>query len=77
MNILKTLKNLTIESLKDNKKLIIILYALLIIVMAITWALSGDLMGEYADSILNASSTVQPSAIDDNINALDLFITNE
>lgn len=77
MNILKTLKNLTIESLKDNKKLIIILYALLIIVMAITWALSGDLMGEYADSILNASSTVQPLAIDDNINALDLFITNE
>lgn len=77
MNILKTLKDLIIESLRDNKKLIIILYALLIILMAITWALSGDLMAEHIDSILNANSTAQPSAMGDNISAWDLFIINE
>ena len=34
-------------------------------------------MAEHIDSILNANSTAQPSAMGDNISAWDLFIINE
>ena len=71
MDIIVKFKNLLVEALKDNKRLIIGLYILFIIVFIASFILSGD-------KIWNLSNTtVSGNGLSMNVNdAIDLFIHN-
>lgn len=70
-------KDLTIESLKDNKKLIVGLYIIFIICFVLAWVLSADKMGAAVNSMGIANSTAQTPNMSSQVGALDLFIANE
>lgn len=74
MSILTDFKNLTIESLRDNKKLIIGLYVLFIVCFIAAWILSSAQMTALHDTV---GSNVSPSSSDNSQGAIDLFIHNE
>ena len=57
MNFITTFKDLLFESLKEHKKLIIILYALLIINFIIAWIYVSGNTGEIMQNIQNAKTT--------------------
>ena len=67
-------KDLFVDSLKDNKKLIIGLYILFIVCFVLTWLLSADKVGT-AVSNVQASNTTASNMM--NVGAVDLFIQNE
>lgn len=71
MNIITKFKDLLIESLKDNKKLIIGLYISFIVCFIAAWILSGPKM-----SALNNASVSGTQSADFTVNAIDLFIHN-
>lgn len=73
MNILTEFKNLLIESLKENKKLIIGLYIIFIIVFISAWIISSTKVGNIANNITAANNTGSNMMI----GATELFITNE
>lgn len=73
MTILTNFKDLLIDSLKDNKKLIIGLYVLFIICFIVTWILSSSFMNNYVKSI-NATNTTIGNI---GTSAIELFIHNE
>ena len=75
MNILKKFKDLLIESLKDNKKLIIGLYVFFIICIIGAWILSVGPVGAKLSAAQNMSSST-PAAMQD-ASPVDLFINNE
>lgn len=75
MSILTTYKDLLIESLKEHKKMIIILYALFIISFIATWVLAGDTISSNVQSIMNSTATV-PTPAEPDINPAFLFIHN-
>ena len=75
MDILKKFKDLLIESLKDNKKLIIGLYVFFIICIVGAWILSAGPVGATLSEFQNMSSST-PAAMQ-NASAVDLFINNE
>ena len=58
MSILTTYKDLLIESLKEHKKMIIILYALFIISFIATWVLAGDTISSNVQNLMNSTATV-------------------
>ncbi|MDO5859996.1 stage II sporulation protein M [Methanobrevibacter sp.] len=70
-------KDLTAESLKDNKKLIIGLYIIFIICFILAWILSADKISAMVNSTLIANSTAQTPNMSSQVGALDLFISNE
>ena len=73
MNILTKFKDLLIESLKDNKKLILAAYAIFLVSFIVTAALSGSAIENTLDSLSNSTDvgTIQ------NTSATQLFIHNE
>ena len=75
MDILKRFKDLLIESLKDNKKLIIGLYVFFIICIVGAWILSVGPVGAKLSAAQNMSSST-PAAMQD-VSPVDLFINNE
>ena len=73
MNILIKFKNLLVESLIDNKKLIIGLYVIFIVIFILSWILSGPLVHSYL-----ANTTYVPGGDYSGLtDSLDLFIHNE
>lgn len=64
--------NLLIESLKDNKKLIIALYAVFIITFIVAWFLSGPQIQSFPANVTSFGSS--PA---EDVGALELFIHNE
>lgn len=75
MNILKKFKDLLFESLRDNKKLIIVFYVFFIVCFIGAWILSADAISASLSGIQNASSSTP--TLDNNINAMDILINNE
>ena len=75
MDILKKFKDLLIESLKDNKKLIIGLYVFFIICIIGAWILSVGPVGAKLAAAQNMSSSTP--AMNGDVSAVDLFINNE
>ena len=75
MNILKKFKDLLIESLKDNKKLIIGLYVFFIICIIGAWILSAGPIGAKLSEAQNMSSSAP--FIGQDVSPVDLFINNE
>lgn len=75
MNILKKFKDLLIESLKDNKKLIIGLYVFFIICIIGAWILSAGPIGAKLSEAQNMSSSAP--FIGQDASPVDLFINNE
>lgn len=75
MNFLTKFKDLTIESLKDNWKLIIGLYLLFIIAFVAAWILSGARIGTVISN-MPALNTTAPN-MSANVGAGELFINNE
>lgn len=75
MNILKKFKDLLFESLRDNKKLIIVLYVFFIVCFIGAWILSADAISASLSGIQNASSSTP--TLDNTISAMDILINNE
>lgn len=75
MNILKKFKDLLFESLRDNKKLIIVFYVFFIVCFIGAWILSADAISASLSGIENASSST-PS-LDNTLSAMDILINNE
>lgn len=73
MNILIKFKNLVIESLKDNKKLIIGLAIIFIVCFIGGWVLSGSVMKSV---VANLPVSNSPSNMT-SLGATDIFINNE
>lgn len=74
MDILTKFKDLLLETLKENKKLIIGLYLLFIICFIAAWIMSGTAM-DSAISKLPASNATNSGI--DSVGAVELFIQNE
>ena len=77
MNILTQFKNLLMESLRDNKKLIIGLYALFIIVFIIAWIYSSAHAAEMISTMQAANDTASSVGLSSSLSPVDLFIHNE
>ena len=77
MNILTQFKNLLMESLRDNKKLIIGLYALFIIVFIIAWIYSSSHAADMISTMQAANDTASSVGLSSSLSPVDLFIHNE
>ena len=75
MNILKKFKDLLFESLRDNKKLIIVFYVFFIVCFIGAWILSADAISASLSGIENASSSTP--TLDNTLSAMDILINNE
>lgn len=77
MNILTQFKDLLFESLKENKKLIIVLFVLFIILIIAGWVLSADMISNATNTVTSSNTSIvgNPSTGDDD--AISLFIHNE
>ena len=75
MTIIESFKNILMESLGDNKRLIIGLYALFIIMFIVSWIFSSEIVAANIDQIINSGGVSGPSAGE--VSAIDLFILNE
>ena len=73
MNIIVKFKNMLIETLKENKKLIIGLYILFIITFIAAWILSGD---KVASAVGNLPASTTPNNMVAE-SPLDIFLHNE
>ena len=73
MNILRQFKDLLIESLKENKKLILILYILFIISFILAWVFSSGTI----ENIYNNQAIPTGGNVSDSVSAVELFIHNE
>lgn len=74
MDLLTKFKYLLIESLKDNKKLIIGLYILFIISFVAAWILTADKIGAAINAVDASNSTATGLST---FGATELFINNE
>lgn len=72
MNILIKFKDLLVESLTDNKKLIIGLYVIFIVIFILSWILSGSIVGSY----LTNTTYIPGEDYSGHTDSLDLFIHN-
>lgn len=77
MNILTQFKNLLMESLSENKKLIIGLYALFIIVFIIAWIYSSSNASDMISTMQAANDTASSVGLSSSLSPVDLFIQNE
>lgn len=75
MDILTKFKNLTVEALRDNKKLIIGLYILFIVCAAVAWILSAARVESVVGSMPSANTTATTGI--QLVGATELFINNE
>lgn len=68
-------KDLTVESLKDNKKLIIGLYIVFIILFIVSWIYAGSRI----DTVISNINAIEANTttIGGNVNAMELLINNE
>lgn len=73
MSILKRFKDLTIETLKENRKLIIICYAIFLAFFILGATLSGGVI----DNFINSLPASTGDATDTGVSPIDLFIQNE
>lgn len=73
MSILKRFKDLTIETLKENRKLIIICYAIFLLFFILGATLSGGVIGNFINSLPASTG----DATDTSVSPIDLFIQNE
>ena len=63
------------ESLRDNKKLIIVFYVFFIVCFIGAWILSADAISASLSGIQNASSSTP--TLDNTLSAMDILINNE
>ena len=75
MNILKKFIDLLIESLSDNRKLIIVMAVLFIICFVGAWIFSSDSVSSSVDQIQNMSAS--SPGMDQGTGPVELFINNE
>ncbi|WP_458405578.1 stage II sporulation protein M [Methanobrevibacter sp.] len=75
MNKITNFKNLVIESLKDNKKLIIATYLIFIIIFIGAWIFSADNINSIAPTLQNMSSTGSTTPVP-GTSPIDLIIHN-
>lgn len=75
MTIIESFKNILMETLGDNKRLIIGLYALFIIMFIVSWIFSSEIVAANIDQIINSGGVSGPSSGE--VSAIDLFIHNE
>lgn len=76
MSILTTFKNLLSESLTENKKLIIGLYAAFIIVFVASWIFSMNRISEALPTLQNMSSTAVNTTAFSDLGPVELFMNN-
>lgn len=79
MNILTKFKNMTLESLRDHKKMIVAFYIIFIIVFAASWIITANKINSNYEIInqsihANPTGPAAPLGAD---NPIDLFIHNE
>lgn len=77
MNTLRKFIDLTIESLKDNKKLIIGLYLLFIVCFVGAWFLSAPRIQTLVSNISALSTPTTTPNMANSVGAIELFISNE
>lgn len=77
MKVLTQIKDLTIESLKDNKKLIIGLYILFIICFITSWILSDNMVNNIITTTSGINTSTNYLASDSTVNVMELLIHNE
>ena len=75
MSVLIKCKDLLFESLRDNKKLIIVLYVFFIICFIGSWLLSGDAVSASLTKIQNMSAA-EPS-MTSQVSSVDILLNNE
>jgi uncharacterized membrane protein SpoIIM required for sporulation len=75
MNILKKFIDLLIESLSDNRKLIIVMAVLFVVCFIGAWVFSSGLAGSGIDQIQNMPAS--SPGMDDGTGPFELFINNE
>ena len=73
MGILTEFKNLLIESLTENKKLIIGLYIIFIVCFILAWIL----LGPRVENTVNKVSAINTGATGTSVSVISLFINNE
>ena len=73
MSTLTQIKDLIFETLIDNKKLILIAYAIFIVSFILAAVFTGPLI----DNALNDMPNSTDSSVDNDITATELFIQNE
>lgn len=75
MKYLTTFKELLMESLKDNKKMIIVFYVAFILIMIAAWVVSSNVLS--ANPLPDFTNTTTQTPADGYASAMDLFIHNE
>lgn len=79
MSILTKFKNMTVDSLRDHKKMIVTFYIIFIIVFAASWIISANKLNsnnEIINQAIHANSTGSADQIGAG-NPIDLFVHNE
>lgn len=76
MNKITNFKNLVIESLKDNKKLIIGTYLIFIIIFIGAWIYSADKVNSIVPTVQNMSSTATSTTLVPETSPIDFIIHN-
>ena len=73
MNIITKFKDLLIDSLKENKKMILVFYA----IFFISFILSAALVGGHMENVIDDTPDSAGGSKDGNVTATELFIHNE
>ena len=73
MNIITKFKDLLIDSLKENKKMILVFYA----IFFISFILSAALVGGHMENVIDDTPDSAGGSKDGNVTATELFLHNE
>lgn len=77
MHIITRFKDLTIEALKDNKKLIIGLYILFIILFVVAWILSADAISKFVSNMSALNTGFGNPGASEGMSAVEIFVHNQ
>lgn len=78
MSILTKFKDLAVESIRDNWKLIVVFYVIFIIVFAATWIVSADVVSSNIENLTGAmNATPSGDTAVNSEDALSIFVHNE
>lgn len=77
MNTITKFKDILIETLKENKKMIIIFYVALIVIAILVAIFTKSLVTERLHALSSIQTTTVPNMGETNADALSLFIHNE
>ena len=73
MDIITKFKDLLIDSLKENKKMILVFYA----IFFISFILSAALVGGHMENVIDDTPDSAGGSKDGNVTATELFLHNE